>query len=190
MSCAAPWANAGLSDRFAPIIEGLCRAAAARLGAPGPARWTAGPLMILLWVRLRRIAARFAALAARAGVRRRAFLGRNTASSPPPQPPAMRKCLPTRFAWLVRLVPEAACYGTQLQHLLSDPAMAALLAASPQARRLLRPLCRMLGVSPATARPAAPKRAETAAAPPRPKAAAYRTERRRSRHFAIMSYRS
>ncbi len=168
MSCAAPWANAGLSDRFTPIIEGLCLAAAARLGAPGPTRWTSGPLMVLLWCRLRRIAARFAALAARTSVRRRAFLRTGAVSSPPPRPRTTRQCLPRRFAWLVRLVPEAACHGTQLQHLLSDPAMAELLAASPQARRILHPLCRMLGVSPATARPASPKRAETPARTPRP----------------------
>jgi len=167
MSCAAPWANAGLSDRFTPIIDGLCLAAATRLGAPGPTRWTAGPLMVLLWVRLRRIAARFAALAGRPSVRRRVFLRPDTMSSTPPRPPTKRKCLPRRFAWLVRLVPEAASCGTQLQHLLSDPAMAALLAASPQARRILRPLCRMLGVAHATAQPASPKRPEPTARTPR-----------------------
>jgi hypothetical protein len=168
VSFAAPWAIAGLADRFALIIDGLCRAAAARLGAPGPARWTAGPLMILLWGRLRRMAARFAALAARAGVRRRAFLRPGTVSSPPLRPRTTPKCLPRRFAWLVRLVPEAACYGTQLQHLLSEPAMAELLAASPQARRILRPLCRMLGVLQAPAQPASPLRAETEAETPGP----------------------
>jgi hypothetical protein len=48
----------------------------------------------------------------------------------------------------MRLVPEAACFGGQLRHLLSDPEMAALLRAAPQAGRLLRPLCRILAVPP------------------------------------------
>jgi len=34
-------------------------------------------------------------------------------------------------------VPEAASYRSQLQHLLSDPEMQALLASAPKARPLL-----------------------------------------------------
>jgi hypothetical protein len=132
------------AERFALIIEGLCRAVAAR-GAGGR---LAGPLIVLIWTRLGRLAGRFAALAARvaagtASPRRSASPRR---ASQRPRPPYRR--LPRRFAWLPRLVPEAAAYGAQLQHLLSDPEMAALVAAAPQAGRLLRPLCRMLGVRP------------------------------------------
>ncbi|MBV8095775.1 MAG: hypothetical protein JOY71_02935 [Acetobacteraceae bacterium] len=58
-------------------------------------------------------------------------------------PPAR---LPSGFGWLIRLVPGAAIYGSQLQHLLADPEMAALLADLPQAGRILRPLCRMLAI--------------------------------------------
>jgi hypothetical protein len=54
--------------------------------------------------------------------------------------------LPDGFAWLVRLAPEAACFGGQLRHLLSDPEITALLSAAPAMGRVLRPLCRMLGV--------------------------------------------
>jgi hypothetical protein len=43
-------------------------------------------------------------------------------------------------------VPEAAAAGSQLRHLLADPEMAALIEAAPQMGRLLRPLCRSLGV--------------------------------------------
>ncbi len=51
------------------------------------------------------------------------------------------------YAWLVVLMKHrAAGYGSQLQHILEQPEMAALLAASPQARRVLRPICRMLAV--------------------------------------------
>ena len=41
---------------------------------------------------------------------------------------------------------QAVGYGSQLQHLLGEPEMAALLEASPQARRVLRPLLRALAV--------------------------------------------
>ncbi len=55
--------------------------------------------------------------------------------------------LPRRFGWLVALGGHhAAGFGSQLQHVLAAPEMAALLAASPQAGRILRPLCRALAV--------------------------------------------
>ncbi len=59
-----------------------------------------------------------------------------------------KSTLPRKFAWLVNLVPETAIYGAQLQELLADPEIAALLAEVPQAGKHLRPLCRMLGVKP------------------------------------------
>ncbi len=59
--------------------------------------------------------------------------------------PAAR--LPRRFGWLVRLAgSEAACFGSQLQTVMNTPEMVALLAASPQAKRILRPLCRALAL--------------------------------------------
>jgi hypothetical protein len=141
MSVTAPCEPTGLSERFALVLDGLCRALAAHMAA----NRAAAPLLILLWSRLRRAASRFAALAARAAA--------DPAPSPRPRtarprtrpsPPYPR--LPQGFAWLIRLVPEAAAYGGQLQHLLSQPDMAALLQAAPQAARILRPLCRMLAV--------------------------------------------
>ena len=55
--------------------------------------------------------------------------------------------LPRRFGWLVRAGGhQAASFGTQLQAVLNAPEMAELLAASAQARRILRPLCRALAV--------------------------------------------
>ena len=55
--------------------------------------------------------------------------------------------LPRRFGWLVVAGKhQAVGYGSQLQHLLGEPEMAALLEASPQARRVLRPLLRALAV--------------------------------------------
>ena len=82
-----------------------------------------------------------------------------------------RSALPRSFGWLLPLVPtEAACRATQLRAVLAEPEMVALIAAAPQATRLLRPLCRMLGLEPALlARPAIPATAAPRAAPPRPK---------------------
>jgi hypothetical protein len=55
--------------------------------------------------------------------------------------------LPTRFGWLVKAGGHrAAVFGTQIEAVLREPEMAALLAASPQAVRVLRPLCRALAV--------------------------------------------
>jgi hypothetical protein len=55
--------------------------------------------------------------------------------------------LPKRFGWLVRIGGwQAAGFGAQLQTVLATPDMRELLAAAPQAGRLLRPLCRALAV--------------------------------------------
>ena len=59
--------------------------------------------------------------------------------------PVMR--MPRRFAWLVRTGKHhAAGYGSQLQAVLSTPEMAGLLDVCPQAKRILRPLCRALAI--------------------------------------------
>ena len=83
--------------------------------------------------------------------------------------------LPRRFGWLVVAGKhEAACYGSQLQTVLNEPEMVALLAASPQARRVLRPLCRALAIAlpwtmtpPRTLKPRKPRK-------PRPQPEAFR----------------
>ncbi len=136
------------------------------------------PLVLLLWPRLNRLAARFASLAARvaagtAAPRRRAA---SRPAAARPRKPYSR--LPRRFGWLLRLERQAAAAaGSQLRHLLDDPEMAAILAA-PQAGRLLRPLCRMLGVRPPPAlvpptrptRPRKPPSSRPAAVRPSPAA--------------------
>ena len=156
------------TDRFASILDGLCHAVAER----GGRRLLAGPLVILIWSRLRRLAAQVAALAARitAGRQRRVLARRSP--RPAPRRPAQRT-LPHDHAWLLPLVPQASGYGSQLQHLLADPEFAALVDAAPQMRRLLRPLCRMLGVRlppalvppPRPPRPAGPPAAPLAQPP-------------------------
>ena len=64
--------------------------------------------------------------------------------------------LPRRFGWLVQAGGhQAAGFGLQLQTVLNTPEMVELLAASPQAGRILRPLCRALAMElPGMAAPA------------------------------------
>ena len=54
--------------------------------------------------------------------------------------------IPTTPAWLLVAVREACSARTQLENLLSEAECVEFLAAVPQARRILRPLCRMLGI--------------------------------------------
>jgi hypothetical protein len=131
------------------IVAGLQKAAAARAGRDH----AVAPLVMLLWTRLARLTARFDALVARltaghpaAPARQRT---RPASVVPARKAPAPGLRLPRGQAWLIRLLPgEAASYGCQLQALLADPAMAALLAAAPEAGRILRPLCRLLAIAP------------------------------------------
>ena len=153
------------TDRFASILDGLCRAVAARGGGRDRLH---GPLVILIWSRISRIAVRFAALAARIAAGRQRRYPARRPPRPAPRRPAQRS-LPHGPAWLLPLVPQASGYGSQLQHLLADPEFAALVDAAPQMRRLLRPLCRMLGVAPPPpprTEPPPPPAAVAAAMPP------------------------
>ena len=150
--------SSSATDRFALLIEALCASVAA-----SHARGLAGPVIVLIWGRLRRMAARFAAAAIPAAPR----ASRPVRSSPAPSRPRAcdgRPRLPGGFGWLIRLSPAAACHGGQLQRLLADPEMAALLAAAPRMGRLLRPLCRMLAVEPPPGLLAPPNRVRRPAA--------------------------
>ena len=57
-----------------------------------------------------------------------------------------KSALPRVPAWLLDAVRESAPFGAQLESMLSQDECVAFLAAVPRARRILRPLCRMLGV--------------------------------------------
>ena len=99
-------------------------------------------LIIPLYGRLQRAVRRFERAVSRPVVVRKASGVRPVAA----RAPGVR--LPTGKGWLVReLGWEAAGYGSQLQHLLDDPAMRAALASVPAVGRILRPICRMLGVT-------------------------------------------
>ena len=87
--------------------------------------------------------------------------------------PAFPPRFPSRFGWFATLIrPDAYHFAAQLQAWIDSPEMWALLTAAPQAARLLRALCRMMGVkAPSIAlpkrqrrRPSAPVREK----PPRP----------------------
>ncbi len=131
--------------RFNAIIAALCGTL-----ADGAARHpAAAPLLLhLLWPRLLRLVHRFLTLTARVAA--------GTAPRPPatprpdrparPHPPYQR--LPQGFGWLARLLPEGRLAGSRLQHLLAAPDMAELVGSDPHFARMLRPLCRMLGVRP------------------------------------------
>jgi len=133
-------------------LEGLCRSVAARSGRGYFASDILPSVMILLvWQRVRRTQVRILALLARFQAGRLRVMPAGGRSAPRTgggsrgDAPAGK--LPRRFAWLLPLVPcEAANFSSQLRHQLGDPEMVALLRASAQARRVLAPVCRMLGI--------------------------------------------
>jgi hypothetical protein len=139
----------GFASRFALILAGLCAVVARRfLQQPNLLALT-----IPLWTRLNRASRRFERLMAQlaAGrLPRHAASRRGECSRGASGAPAHRERtfhLPHGKGWLTRaLGHEAAAYAAQLAHLLAEPGMAELLAAAPSAGRILRPLCRMLGL--------------------------------------------
>ena len=127
------------------------------------------PVLLLAWTRIGRAAARLQSLFARWKA--------NTLPAPRPsragQPrqPRPKPYFPAGRAWLAGQTDHhVRGRASQLQHLLAHPDMPAFLAAAPQAGRILRPLCHMLGITmPAILHlppaPPSPKPAK----PPRPK---------------------
>jgi hypothetical protein len=120
------------------------------------------PLIIPLWTRLTRTARRFERLMARVATNRLRMPRptRPGTTRPRPSTPdtARPPTLPTGHAWLIRAIPyEAAAYGCQLEALLAEQATVDLLAACPQATRILRPLCHMLGLAAFPRKRRAPK---------------------------------
>ena len=142
-----------VTERFSLSIDGLRRAVAARIA--GGAMQAA--MIMMVWSRLRRIETRVLALIAaiRAGRVRTQRVGveRRAVRPSVPRLPSVSH-LPRGFAWLLPMVPyEAAGFASQLRHVLSDPEMVGLLAASPRLGEILRPLCRMLGLEPGLVTP-------------------------------------
>ncbi len=137
------------AERLAYIIENLCQVIGRRSDWRLGLACLPGQLLFQIWKRLRGIAFRF-----------RARIARNTAN-PVPIPARLRKPrlarlgparprkpdpLPRHYAWLLRLIQETAHGRSQFCDFLADPEMATLLAQDPQLRRILRPLCHILGI--------------------------------------------
>ncbi len=119
----------------------------------------------LLWHRLGRTANRFQALYDhwRAGT-----LPKTAAPRPgrPARIPASR--LPTRQTWIVAAVGyQAAGRAAHLNILMAEPEFNDFIAAVPRAARLLRPLCRSLGIPLPPSMRLPPK--ATQLGPPRPR---------------------
>jgi hypothetical protein len=129
------------------------------------------PLLLIAQIvdRIRRIKQRFATLAARIAAGK--YVPRQNANPPrkrPGQAPPPKNPLPQKFGWLLKLVPDAIGYRCQLENLLLDPEMAALISAAPgPMAKTLRPLCRMLGLTPPPIL-APPPRAKPKPRPPKP----------------------
>lgn len=113
------------------------------------------PLIVPLWGWLGRTARRFERALTRlptgvpTGVPtgRVALLRDASAPAAPVVVRAPRVRFPGRQGWLVRVLGyEAVAYKLQLEHVLAEPGLQDLLAALPAAARLLRPVCRILGI--------------------------------------------
>ncbi len=142
-----------VTDRFSLSIDGLLRAVAARIAG---GRMEAA-MILVIWTRIKRIETRVLALVAaiRAGRDRGGWVleprvagtRAEAENAPSSQRLPVWPRLPRGFAWLLGLVPyEAAGFASQLRHLLGDPEMVALLAGTPRLGKIMRPLCRMLGI--------------------------------------------
>ena len=168
----APNVARGVSVIFAAIVA---LAAHAFLRDPVRIRLT-----IPIWTRLNRVARRFERLMARiAAGTFRPSRPRRTPRTPRPaghadaNPHPYAHKLPSGNGWLrSALSYQGAGYAAQLDHLLTQPETAALLAQCPQAARILRPICQMLGIWPTIRAPRKRKppcpRQPRAAPSPRP----------------------
>ena len=134
------------------MTSGVCRAVGACLGGGGRPASLSPAVVNACYERINRIRTRFLALMerVRTGRQRGGWLRVAPVLVGGGLPRASVRTgvsLPRRFGWLVHLGGyQAAGPGSQLSHLLMEPEMVALVRDVPQARRILSPLCRMLGV--------------------------------------------
>lgn len=147
---AASTVSPSLADRFAGIVDSICRVMAVRMaGAHRAGDGVTALLLMLLYGRLQRAVARFGRILATPG--------RIAAVSAGVRAPRDRAWVaaPVRMrrgvGWLLRVMAaDETCrhqlcgFAQQLAYLLAEVEMLALIAASPRARRVLRPLCRAL----------------------------------------------
>ena len=132
---------------FAPILSGLYAVMAARAARDR----TLTVLLVALCGRIARMGTRLERLVGlwRAGKLPLAPAPGPARAAKPADKLRVKPAYPTAPAWLLRKLGwEAAAFGSQLRHLLSEAESVAFLQACPQAGRILRPLLGMLGVAP------------------------------------------
>ena len=106
-------------------------------------------LLVAVWGRVARMRTRLERLVAlwRAGKLPKPLGARVRAATE--KAAGARQVFPTARNWLSqRIGYEAAVFGSQLRHLLTEAECAAFVEACPQAGRILRPLLRMLSGDP------------------------------------------
>jgi hypothetical protein len=129
------------------MIEWFCKL----MAAEAYRRPEAGPFAGATWSLMLRQGRRFAALVAKwqAGTLPAVRPPRKRPASERVARPILKVVLPRGFMWFRKLFPDTATpFAGTLSHHLHDPDMAALVAAAPQAGRILRPMCRMVGLKP------------------------------------------
>ena len=165
---------ARLADRIAGFGDPAGRDRAER-DQPGLDPAHAGALL----ARMRRLAARFRAVAATPIPPPRPepkppeprFIPTHSPRDPSPDAPPEPIRPPRSWRWLSHLVPEAAAERAELEEMLRDPAMTERLAADPRLGRILRPLGWMLGVDRALLPPSRRRRRQVIVVPGGPAAA-------------------
>jgi hypothetical protein len=172
------WSKQPPIVRFASILDGALKAIARHTAIPADVR----RLLLLVYSWINRTKKRFAALAARVAAGKASPRPRPASVTPrskgeapekpdKPRPPS----LPREKAWLLVLMKwEIACYRSTIMNWLEEPEVVALIQAAPQAGRLLRPLCRLLGIDlpPILKLPPRPRRPKPPKPEPTPEAAA------------------
>ena len=152
-------------EDFALILSGLWSA----IAPWGPKAGADQPMVAQAMKRVNRLRLRFVALVAafRAGRLRPPRPARPGGGAKVNRSKPVR--LPSKFGWMLRYGSEVACRRSQLEHWLTTNADAAtFIAEVPQSRRILRPLCHMLGIElPEALRlPPRPKRKRQRVRPP------------------------
>ena len=125
-------------------------------------------LLVAVWGRIGRMRTRLERLIAR--WRAGTLPAARTSRAGQVRPPVVRapSIIPRTPAWLLVAVREARPLRAGLENLLSEAEWVEFLAAVPRAGRILRPLCRMLGIGETPPAPGRKPRAVWVAPRPAP----------------------
>ncbi|MDR3523236.1 MAG: hypothetical protein P4L66_03935 [Acetobacteraceae bacterium] len=135
-------------------LPAVLRALRAELGAWHLRGMLSHLVMMLLYRRLGQITTKIERLVARFQAGRLLVRASGVRAGDRAAAKTGARMWPGRFGWLMRAAGyQAAGYGCQLRVILEQPDMVELLKASPQAARILRPVCRMLAIETSMLRP-------------------------------------